>query len=458
MNQRGSKFDNGTAIRDTQGDTPNNQSTAPTIIYNYWHGPVNFSRNNVRQVENALFGDNQGYLSQHAPEGRKEQKPVDDARALKYPIANMAPHDSNECRAISWKGDQAVTRGRAEPPMPTIKLYFDPMVLPQAPCPYSVLPSKDISSDRYDGAFKESLDLTPTLKWNIGNVKIKFRDLPGAREGFSATIPVSHTFPPFLDVATSVRVPDSGWSKAVESRDNAVCASTASTAYSLSKGGTTSWDAFTATIEANPQVSIIFFDEPGPRDRVLAELQSQDDLSIRGGGKLESAERLAFKLYHWFIGGLMAGGEVIQGDTGDLRSICARTVAGLVALSVDLHGTSSNGQPSKWTHDVVSAHMSGPNPLEGLTIRYATVESGILRYSNRDSPILMAYRFEIAATLRSKRSRENGRWKSTLDIGAVVNRKYYEVVDPGKTKLSTLGSAQTHGAALCNERMGREQH
>ncbi|KAF5314192.1 hypothetical protein D9611_006846 [Ephemerocybe angulata] len=82
----------GTPRRDTQtSDHP-----TPMIVHNY-NGPVNWNQNNVGQASNAIFGDNRGNLSQYG--GQNERKAVDEAKAMEYLIANMAPgaiHDSNE--------------------------------------------------------------------------------------------------------------------------------------------------------------------------------------------------------------------------------------------------------------------------------------------------------------------------------------------------------------------------
>ncbi|KAF5339415.1 hypothetical protein D9611_009865 [Ephemerocybe angulata] len=95
--------------QDTQDASSSNHPATPLIVHNY-HGPVN--QNNVGQASNAIFGDNRGNLSQYAPGGQNERKVVDEAKALDYLIANMAPgaiHNSDErCEAPKCLKDTRV--------------------------------------------------------------------------------------------------------------------------------------------------------------------------------------------------------------------------------------------------------------------------------------------------------------------------------------------------------------
>ncbi|KAF5339414.1 hypothetical protein D9611_009866 [Ephemerocybe angulata] len=83
---------------DTQEASSSNHPAAHGTHHHY-NGPVNFTHYDVAHATNGVFGDNHGNLSQHAPGGKNETKTVDEAKALEFLIANMAPgaiHDSSE--------------------------------------------------------------------------------------------------------------------------------------------------------------------------------------------------------------------------------------------------------------------------------------------------------------------------------------------------------------------------
>ncbi|KAF6742898.1 hypothetical protein DFP72DRAFT_1178704 [Ephemerocybe angulata] len=92
------RLDAGMLRRYTEEASSSNHPAPPGTAH-YYNGPVNFTHYNVEHATNGMFGDNRGNLSQHAPGGQNERKAVDEAKALDYLIANMAPgaiHDSNE--------------------------------------------------------------------------------------------------------------------------------------------------------------------------------------------------------------------------------------------------------------------------------------------------------------------------------------------------------------------------
>ncbi|KAF6754614.1 hypothetical protein DFP72DRAFT_361303 [Ephemerocybe angulata] len=311
--------------------------------------------------------------------------------------------------------------------------------------------SKGIPSNKHVGIFKKSLKLASTWEWDIapdvGFTSLgdpRYLDVTGTGEGLSATLTLNRNFSPRSGVAPSVRLQSGGLSKVVEARDNAMCALTASIAQSLSRSTDTSWEYLTGTIEANPAVSALILNESNAHDRLAAEFYSREELTIKEnvGYKGGSTEKLAFEFYNWFTHILAARGKVIPGDLEDLRSSCTRTVAGLGALSAEFH-EAKEGVPAEWAQHAMK--IVGKPAIENLEICYTTAESGILRYPCMESPVLMAYRFEVAATLRWKRSKGTREWEHTFEIGAEVNRKYYQV--PRKTSLirglSILSSPQS---------------
>ncbi|KAF6751876.1 hypothetical protein DFP72DRAFT_1047516 [Ephemerocybe angulata] len=196
-----------------------------------------------------------------------------------------------------------------------------------------------------------------------------------------------------------------------------MCALTASISQSVSKGGAASWEDLTEIIQANPTVSVLILNERNAHDRLPAEFNSQDELTIGEniGYKGRSTEKLAFELYNWFTDILAARGEVIPGDLEDLRSSCTRTVVGLGALSAEFHNA-KEGVPAEWARHAMK--IVGKPAIENLDICYSTAESGILRYPGVESPVLMAYRFEVAATLGWRRAKGTQEWKRTFEIGA----------------------------------------
>ncbi|KAF5329852.1 hypothetical protein D9611_013409 [Ephemerocybe angulata] len=363
---------------------------------------------------------------------------------------------------ISFKAGESVARAGYTEDLASktrrVPGYFPPQSTdPRLPCRKDFIASaisarassKGIPSNEHVGAFKKSLKLASTWEWDIApGVGVTSLDHPfhldvtGTGEGLSETVALNRIFPPRSSVAPSVRLPSGCLSKVVEARDNALCALTASTAQSLSKGGdVTSWEYLMGIIQANPTVSVLILNERNAHDRIPAEFHSQDELTIREniGYKGRSTEKLAFELYNWFTDILAARGEVIPGDLEDLRNSCIRTVAGLGALSAQFHDA-KEGVPAERAR-----HAMKIVGKENLNICYTTAESGILRYPNIESPVLMAYRFEVVATLRWKRCKGTQKWKHTFRIGAEVNRKYYQVLR--KTSLirglSILSSPQS---------------
>ncbi|KAF5336952.1 hypothetical protein D9611_002906 [Ephemerocybe angulata] len=85
--------------RDAQEASPSNHPAAHGTHHHY-NGPVNLTHYDVAHATNGVFGDNHGNIDQHgAPGGQSERKPVDEARAMRYLMQNVAAgaiHDSNE--------------------------------------------------------------------------------------------------------------------------------------------------------------------------------------------------------------------------------------------------------------------------------------------------------------------------------------------------------------------------